>query len=367
MMHSRGRQRERVCSISPEKDSSHHPGNRMRISWLPGKAGASNDRGSAHMICRVCGNRSANRSYRFHEMMFGTGDVFDYFKCGRCGCLQIQKEPEDPAKYYPTCYYAFQSPGRLFDNPIKAFFKHQRSKARLGPINPIRSLLAAVYRPPDYFHWFERAGVTLTSNILDVGCGNGSLLVRLRKDGFVHLTGADPHIARSVVYANGVRLLKKKMDEMEGSFDFIMLHHCFEHMPDPLSVLMHLHRLLPPRRYTLIRIPVAGTWAWRHYGGNWVQLDAPRHMYLHTEASVKILAEKTGFQLSEVVYDSTEFQFWGSEQCLRGIPLRGSHSLAQNRHVSTFTGDELRAFKRRARELNENRDGDQACFFFYRP
>jgi 2-polyprenyl-3-methyl-5-hydroxy-6-metoxy-1,4-benzoquinol methylase len=64
-------------------------------------------------------------------MMFGLREEFQYLQCGNCGCLQLEQAPSDPA----------------------------RTKTRFG------------------------------ASILDVGCGVGHLLLRLREEGFHRLTG----------------------------------------------------------------------------------------------------------------------------------------------------------------------------------
>ena len=146
-----------------------------------------------------------------------------------------------------------------------------------------------------------------------------------------------------------------------------MLNHSFEHMPEPLQVLNKLYLLLNPDKYLLIRIPVAGSYSWRKYGVNWVALDAPRHFFLHTKKSIKILAEKVGFKLVDIIFDSTDYQFWGSEQYLNDIPLRDSRSYYENPNSSIFSKKQIKEFKAKAIELNKNNDGDCACFYLYKP
>jgi SAM-dependent methyltransferase len=51
------------------------------------------------------------------------------------------------------------------------------------------------------------------------------------------------------------------MADMEGAYDFVMLHHTFEHMPAPAEAMQHIARLLKPGRFLLIRIPVADSHA----------------------------------------------------------------------------------------------------------
>lgn len=320
------------------------------------------------MTCRICGNTDKNVPYLVREMMYGSGETFDYFHCAQCGCLQIREIPADVSKYYPGNYYSYQQTPKLRDNALKSFLKRLRAKAALsGAGNPAAAIFLKLYPPPEYFGWLRETGVGLEDAILDIGCGIGHLLIRLRKDGFRNLTGLDPFLSESKIYENGVRLYNTPLDELRGAFDSIMAHHSLEHMPDQLAVLKTMHRLLRPGKYLLVRIPVASGYAWQRYRENWVNLDAPRHFYLHTPASMEKVAAAAGFELRKTAYDSTAFQFWGSEQYENNIPLRSATSYAENPGKSMFSAGRIQEFARRARDLNEEGAGDEACFYLYKP
>lgn len=92
----------------------------------------------------------------------------------------------------------------------------------------------------NYYEWFRKLQLPLDSEILDVGCGYGNLLLQMRSDGFTNLTGVDTFIKSDIFYESGVKVINKYLHEIKGSFDFIMLNHSFEHMPQPLSVLKEL-------------------------------------------------------------------------------------------------------------------------------
>ena len=49
--------------------------------------------------CKVCGNHTNNIPYKAKELMLGLNHEFSYFECGDCGCLQIDKIPENIADY----------------------------------------------------------------------------------------------------------------------------------------------------------------------------------------------------------------------------------------------------------------------------
>jgi hypothetical protein len=145
-----------------------------------------------------------------------------------------------------------------------------------------------------------------------------------------------------------------------------MLHHSFEHMSDPVSAFQPLYRLLKPDRYILIRIPTVSSFAWRKYRSNWLGLDAPRHLFLHSTKSIELLAEKTGFELTEIFYDSKPIQFWGSELNVKGMNLDERLAYIANRDESIISSQELKEYEEKTKELNEKGQGDQACFFLYK-
>jgi len=314
--------------------------------------------------CQICGHADGNQLHVVREMMFGYRDSFEYLECAKCGCLQIKEPPPDLSKYYPDHYYSFRKPA-LGRKASRALIKHQRAKYCLSGRGWIGLALSKVIGVPGYYEWLKRAKVTFDSAILDVGCGMGQLLLMLREEGFSNLVGVDPLVVEDIAYDNGVKILKRDLAAIEQQFDLIMLHHSFEHMPQPWLILKELYRLLKPDRYLLIRVPVA-SFAWRHYGVNWMQLDAPRHLFLHTTKSVQLLADQAGFQVMEVIFDSTDLQFWASEQYLKDIPFRDQRSYYENPRRSIFSKEQIEAFQARAVELNNNHDGDQAAFYLYK-
>lgn len=323
--------------------------------------------GKNEMLCKICGNSHNNTQYTVREMMYGFRDEFKYILCGSCGCLQIAETPSDISKYYPTNYYSYQYVPVLKDNPVKSAFKKTRTLASFSRPSFLKKLFLKIYTPPEYFDWLKKANVSIDEKILDVGCGIGHLLIRMQKDGFSNLTGVDPFLPRPIQYDNGINIFNVALAELKGRYDFIMSHHSFEHIYEQFGALVTMHGLLKKGKTLLVRVPVSSSYAWRVYKENWVNLDAPRHFFLHTEKSMRILAEQAGFQIIKVEYDSTDFQFWGSEQYRRNIPLRSKNSHAENSKRSIFSCKKLKEYRKRALKLNQAGDGDEACFYLYKP
>ena len=324
--------------------------------------------GADGYACRVCGNAAGNRPVIVPEMMFGTREEFPYYECGACGCLQIAAIPDDMSRYYPKGYYSFDPrPPRTGARPaLSKAIKRFRLRSALGSDAPWAARWLAERMPPPFWvrDWMRAAGVGADSRILEAGCGSGALLLQLAAEGFTRLTGVDPFVERDIRYPGGPEIRKARLQDMRGEWDFAMMHHAFEHVPDPEETLANLRRLLAPGKRLLLRVPIAAA-AWKEYGKDWVQLDAPRHLFLHTEKSLGLLAGRAGFRVAEVRFDSDEFQFWGSEQYRKGIPLRDPRSHAEGGEARV-PEEVLAGYRERARAWNARNQGDQACFFLER-
>jgi SAM-dependent methyltransferase len=308
--------------------------------------------------CNLCHVGRRGRAFVAREMMFGLRDEFEYLECSGCGCLQLREPPTDMARYYPFAYYSFQSSQR----PLVRWLKRVRIRHLFGHRTLLGRMLVRRFGVPPDVTAVLRSGVRYQDAILDIGCGDGRLLRDLASAGFADLTGIDPHLAQDVQLPSGVLLRRAKLPEVAGPFDLIMMHHAFEHLRDPEAALREVRRLLSPNGQVILRTPLADSYAWRYYGVDWVQLDAPRHIFVHTRRSIRALAERTGFRIRSVHYDSTAFQFWGSEQYRRNLPLRGTGCSGDRPWPSAFTRQQLRDYARRARQLNRRQEGDQASF-----
>ena len=84
------------------------------------------------------------------------------------------------------------------------------------------------------------------------------------------------------------------VQDVPGTYDLVMFNHSFEHVEDPLPTLRHARNLLAPGATLLLRTPVAGCWAWRHYGTDWVSIDAPRHAFIPSIAGLRAAAGRRG-------------------------------------------------------------------------
>lgn len=314
-------------------------------------------------VCRICGNAEGNQAFLPQEMMFGWREAFEYLECGRCGCLQIAAIPDNLAKYYPRDgYYSYKAPKQRRNPAWLLKLRHERTRYFLGEFSITGAMIGMLSKRPEHFDWL-RGRASLDSRIVDIGCGAGGLLLKLQREGFRSLLGADPFIQADIDYGNGVRILKRGIEELEGQFDFGMLHHSFEHLPDPAAALRALAPRLARGATLLLRIPVSDCYARKKYGLNWVAWDAPRHLHLHTLKSMQLLAAGAGMEVSNVVHDSSGQQFSGSELYARGVRHVEHGRYHPGNGPGAFSQQEWDRFQAQAAELNRKGEGDSACFY----
>jgi SAM-dependent methyltransferase len=311
------------------------------------------------MECRICCNIDINAFFEAQEMMFGTRERFEYFECASCECLQIRQIPSDLSKFYTNTYYSFDPIIR--SKPFAGFLRRVKDRSAVFRKGRFGRILNRYYGNV-YLEQLGLLNPTPSTSIIDVGCGAGSFLHSLREIGFTQLLGVDPHLASEVNYDNGLVIKNIQFNEVDGQFDVVTMNHSFEHVDNPLSVLQKCHSVLKGGGFCCITTPLADSFAWHTYRANWVQLDAPRHLHVFSRKSMEYLAEQTGFSIWRVIYNSSAFQFWGSEQYAMDIPLSDSRSYGINRRKSVFTNRDIADFELASRNLNATKRGDQATF-----
>ena len=286
------------------------------------------------------------------ERMLGLGGEFRYASCTSCGSIQLFTIPEDLGPYYPRDYYSFGllQPSGLLRNLLK--------KIR------IRTFLATGWKffsPSFGGYWLKKLHPKFTDRIADVGCGNGQLLYELHVSGFKDLHGFDPFLENESRLGAGLQLWKKELEQTDLYFDVLMMHHSFEHLADPQQVFKTCFERLNPGGRLLVRCPVADAAVWKEKQSLWVQLDAPRHMTIPSTQGFVAAAQRSGFEVQEIIFDSTSFQFWGTALYEQGEKLDSGK-------VSTlFSEKQLVEWEQKAIQYNQEGVGDQACFFCVKP
>lgn len=101
-----------------------------------------------------------------------------------------------------------------------------------------------------------------SSSILDIGCGNGGLLLELKKLGFTNLTGLDPSpVCVENILSKGIDAylggITNENNNLNKKFDFIIFSHVFEHLVDLKSAVKNTRALLKTEGLVYVETPDA--------------------------------------------------------------------------------------------------------------
>jgi SAM-dependent methyltransferase len=143
-------------------------------------------------------------------------------------------------------------------------------------------------------------------DLLDVGCSSGSFLVVARDYGF-RVAGVEPAPAAAktaremqfVIYEGTL----ESLNLVKESYDAITMFEVIEHLKDPVIVLKECNRILRPGGIVVICTGNTESWTVRYMAEDWEYFDMEKlwgHISFFNPISVRMLAERTGFEISDL-------------------------------------------------------------------
>jgi SAM-dependent methyltransferase len=177
--------------------------------------------------------------------------------------------------------------------------------------------------------WLERRSVRQLwrllgppRRVLDVGCATGDLLVAIRREGNVSVTGVEPgERAAAVASARGLDVRLGMLEDAafpDASFDTVILSHTLEHVRDPIAALREIRRVLAPGGALILWLPNADSIEARILGRRWIGYDPPRHLTTFSVATLTSALESTGFRVTQVRHEAVGLEWaWGLRSWLR--------------------------------------------------
>lgn len=139
----------------------------------------------------------------------------------------------------------------------------------------------------------------LKEPILDIGCGNGDLLLYLSNSNFKNVQGIDlnPKLAdfckKRNLNADTGNILNLKFKD--SKFNSVLCHQIFEHLSidQQIPAMEEISRVLKEEGILVVSVP---SWksrnAWEDYS----------HVHPYTSNSIRSLFEDCGFEVLELVY-----------------------------------------------------------------
>ena len=237
-----------------------------------------------NVCCPLCGERGNVPFLTAEDDLTGKQGVFRFVTCVGCGLR------------YQTPRIPVGEIGAWYDDEYIA----HRKKTDWGLLTPFyeRAMQAHDRRKEAIVRRFFPLG--RSDRVLDIGCGAGTFLQRLRETSGASVAGVDfknlSHLPSlgDVDFRHG--LFSQQRFE-RASFDLITMWHYLEHDYDPLGTLVEASRILEPRGRIVIEVPRLDSLTFRLYGRRWPGLQAPQHTVLFEKSTLLALARKAGLEV----------------------------------------------------------------------
>jgi 2-polyprenyl-3-methyl-5-hydroxy-6-metoxy-1,4-benzoquinol methylase len=158
-------------------------------------------------------------------------------------------------------------------------------------------------------------GLGAGGQVLDIGCGDGTLLAALAARGFTCIGTELPGRYPRRPAIPGVTVVETAdvadLHLADGSCRLVVLRHALEHLRDPAATLREARRLLAQSGRLVIAVPNLASWQSRRAGARWVHLDIPRHLVHFTPATLQALVRGAGFRIERTAQLSFEHGPYG--------------------------------------------------------
>jgi 2-polyprenyl-3-methyl-5-hydroxy-6-metoxy-1,4-benzoquinol methylase len=260
--------------------------------------------------CLLCGEPGAELYVGMVDWLFGVPGNWNMRQCKNCGVawLDPQAAPEDVGKLYSRYY----THGRKI--PVTRLDRLRQTVAEcvmadLGytcdrPKKILPRLLSSL-RPLARAAELQVLGLPASDigELLDVGCGNGEFIDRMRSFGW-RVSGVDPD-PKAVSYAQsqGLKVFAGTISDIpEGEqYDVITLNHVIEHAVDPVDLLLECRkRLRPDTGRLIIATPNIRSLGHRWFRSYWRGLEVPRHLVLFSLAALRECARQAGLAVEHL-------------------------------------------------------------------
>ncbi len=238
------------------------------------------------IACYYCGSTAHSPFVLAEDDLTGKPGTFRFVLCDDCG-LAYQNPRVDIHNikdYYDEEYIAHrkkQDWGILTWFYNHAMGKHDREKDKL-----VRKYVK----------------LDSQSNVLDVGCGAATFLLRLKALYGSQVTGLDfkdltrlPGFERIDFHCG----LFYEQDFHAKRFDLITMWHFLEHDYDPLRTLGVARDLLTANGRLIIEVPRLDSVSFKLFRNRWAGLQAPQHTVLYDRQRLLRFMEKAELQVVE--------------------------------------------------------------------
>jgi 2-polyprenyl-3-methyl-5-hydroxy-6-metoxy-1,4-benzoquinol methylase len=257
--------------------------------------------------CYFCNSAGAERYDGLRDRLFDAPGAWNILSCRKCGLVWLDPQPisNEIWKLYGTYFTHQATPSG--SHPRLASLRTNLGKAVLSECYGYRRNsedvpASALWKNVCRLSWvkdifgFPIMGLKASwrGHLLDVGCGNGAFLAKMKGLGWEAVGVEVDEKAASVAKTEfDVDVFMGTLEAAcfaDESFDVITLNHVIEHVGDPIELLGRCRKLLRKGGRVVATTPNAESLGHKIFQENWRGLEVPRHLMLFSLRTLAQLA-----------------------------------------------------------------------------
>ena len=268
---------------------------------------------SKKVNCPLCQNL-AMHEMSSNDLMFKKNKIYDYYFCRLCDLTFINPLPNlvEIKNFYPDSYMVFE-PARLKKINIIEKVRLQAKHGYMNLINKDNYLFNLL----GFFLLKSREHIDYVESgkFLDIGCGNGSRLLKMRNLGW-QVTGVELNKkAFNECVNHNLNVFNSTLENTkfeDNSFDVVYMSHLVEHLANPCEIFEIVNKILKPNGLLYIKTPNRNSLGRKIFGKYWYANDIPRHLFLFSKKSLVNVFKKLNMNLVYYSQDTTPKIFLNS-------------------------------------------------------
>lgn len=260
-------------------------------------------------------------------------DIWTLNQCNACTCIYLNPRPD--AESLPKAYQNYYTHAKATDEQelrdnslltrlINGYLNHRFSMkrpnaSRLGAwlfrlIPPLRMALDV------YGRHITKHLCNSDTQLLDVGCGNGSYLLKAQEMGVTAYGQEIDPTSQDNFQAAGLNVHIGDLESANyanESFDYITLNHVIEHVQGPQELLLTLKSILKEGGTLWLNLPNASALGIKVFGKAWINFHPPFHLLIPSQPMLKSWLEQAGFEDIQFIRRSIQSKgLWKESEAL---------------------------------------------------
>lgn len=280
--------------------------------------------------CPSCNEAGEPLYSGLRDHTFGTPGEWACSRCTKCGAIWLNPRPkvvdigEVYRQYYTHGVYTegqgFRSHlgqshvvGRMVEAYLASANRVKRhvlastmgyGEQSIGTGGLLLGHLLALIPGLRQTAWISVLGLPAAErgSLLDVGCGNGVFLSRMKALGWA-ATGVeiDEKAARLARERFGLEVRTGALEEVgfpDDTFDAVSLSHVIEHVYDPVALVQECRRILRPGGRLIILTPNTRSLGHHIFRSAWRGLEPPRHIQMFNRTTLTAAVRRAGLRVT---------------------------------------------------------------------